>query len=258
MTHAILRMVSAAVALIATTIGSAGTTAAAASENIRAADAYPNKPIRFLVPYAPGGPTDILARLVGSKLSTLWNQQSLIDNRGGANGVIAAEMAAKSLPDGYTLFLGNAGVLTSNPALYSKLPYDAIKDFAPINLMAAAPFLLVATPSLGVQTVSDLVKLARDKPGQLTFGSGGVGGVAHLAGQLLNFMTGVRTIHVAYKGAAPAMADVLGGQIHFSFTSTVTAVPFVKAGKLVGLAVTTRKRAALLPAIPTIAESVPI
>lgn len=232
-------------------------TACAAGLDRQAVESYPSKPIRFIVPYAPGGPTDILARVLGRKLSERWGQQLIIDNRGGANGAIAAELAAKSVPDGYTLFLGNAGVLTTNPALYTKLPYDAEKDFAPVTLIAAAPLLLVVHPSLGIKTVPELVNLAHSRPGRLTFGSGGAGGVAHLAGELLNFMTGIKTVHVPYKGAAPAMTDLLGGQVDFTFTSTVAAIPNVKAGKLIGVAVTTRRRSLSLPNVPAIAESIP-
>lgn len=218
---------------------------------------YPGKAVRLIVPYAPGGPTDTLSRIVGKKLSERWGQQVVIDNRGGANGLIAAEIAANAAPDGYTLFLGNAGVLGSNPALYAKLPYDPIRDYAPVAVMASAPLMLVAHPSLKAATVPQLVETARARPGQLTFASGGAGGVAHLAGELLNSMTGIQTTHIAYKGAAPAIVDLLAGQVSFNFTSTVTALPHVKAGKLIGIAVTTSKRAPALPDIPSIAESVP-
>jgi len=220
-------------------------------------DTYPTKAVRLIVPYAPGGPTDILARLVAKGLSERWKQQVVVDNRAGANGLIAAELVARATPDGYTLFLGNSGVLTSNPALYKSLPYDAVKDYAPVSLLAAAPLLLVAHPSLAASTVPQLVNVARARPGQLSFASGGAGGVAHLAGELLNSMTGIKTVHIAYKGAAPAIADLLAGQVAFNFTSTVTALPHVKSGRLLGVAVTTAHRAAALPDLPTIAESVP-
>ena len=220
-------------------------------------DTYPTRAVRLIVPYAPGGPADILSRLVAKGLSERWKQQIVVDNRAGANGVIAAELVARATPDGYTLFLGNSGVLTSNPALYAKLPYDAVRDYAPVSLIAAAPLLLVAHPSLGASTVPQLVNIARGRPGQLIFASGGAGGVAHLAGELLNSMTGIRTVHVAYKGAAPAIADLLAGQVSFNFTSTVTALQHVKSGRLLGIAVTTAQRAAALPDLPAIAESVP-
>lgn len=221
------------------------------------ADSYPTKPVRLIVPYAPGGPADILSRIVAKGLTERWKQQVVVDNRAGANGLIAAELAARAAPDGHTLFLGNSGVMTSNPALYARLPYDPVKDFAPVSLIAAAPLLLVAHPSLQVSTVAQLVSVARSRPGQLTFASGGAGGVAHLAGELLNSMTGIKTVHVAYKGAAPALADLLSGQVSFNYTSTVTALPHVRSGRIVGVAVTTAKRAPALPDIPAISESVP-
>jgi tripartite-type tricarboxylate transporter receptor subunit TctC len=222
-----------------------------------AQDAYPSKPIKLIVPYAAGGPTDIVARTVGMKLTERIGQQLVIDNRGGANGIIGMELAAKAPADGYNLVMGGAGVLGSNPAFYSKLPYDAVKDFAPISLLTQAPLLLVVNPSLGVKTFPEFIKLAKSKPGELSFGSGGTGGVAHLAGELLNYVAGVKTVHVPYKGAAPAMSDLLGGQIGFTFTSTVASMPNVKSGKLIGLGVTWSKRAQALPDIPSISETYP-
>ena len=222
-----------------------------------AQDAYPGKPIKLIVPYAAGGPTDIVARTVGMKLTERIGQQLVIDNRGGANGIIGMELAAKAPADGYNLVMGGAGVLGSNPAFYSKLPYDAVKDFAPISLLTQAPLLLVVNPSLGVKTFPEFIKLAKARPGELSFGSGGTGGVAHLAGELLNYMGGVKTVHVPYKGAAPAMSDLLGGQIAFTFTSTVAAIPNVKSGKLIGLGVTWAKRAPALPDVPSIADTYP-
>jgi tripartite-type tricarboxylate transporter receptor subunit TctC len=233
------------------------TTCYAAAPAKRGEAQYPNKSVRLIVPYAAGGPTDTLSRLVGKRLSEKWGQQVVIDNRGGANGLIAAERAARAAPDGYTLFLGNAGVLGSNPALYAKLPYDAIRDYAPVTILASAPLMLIAHPSLKATTVLQLIDVARTRQGQLTFASGGTGGVAHLAGELLNSMTGIKTTHIAYKGAAPAMTDLIAGQVSFNFTSTVTALPQVKAGKLIGIGVTTAKRAPSLPDVPAIGESVP-
>jgi len=218
---------------------------------------FPAKPVRLIVPYAAGGPNDIVARVLGQKLSEGWKQQVIIDNRGGANGVIGAELAAKAPADGYTLFLGNAGVMASNPALYAKLPYHAEKDFAAVSLMVQAPLLLVTHPSFNIKTVADLVSLAKSRPGQLSFGSGGTGGVAHLAGELLNYLTGIKTVHIAYKGAAPAMTDLLGGQVAFTFTGPLAALSHIKVGRLTGVAVTTRKRAAALPDMPAVAETIP-
>lgn len=222
-----------------------------------ATEAYPAKPVRLIVPYAPGGPTDTLSRIVAKALAERWKQQVVVDNRAGANGIIGATYAARAAPDGYTLFLGNSGVLTSNPALYSKLPYDPLKDFAPVSNLAAAPLMLVAHPSLHISTIPQLVKLAKSHPGELTFASGGAGGVAHLAGELLNSMSGIKTVHIAYKGAAPALTALLGGQVSFNYTSIVTALPHVKAGRIVGVAVTTEKRSPALPNIPAIGESIP-
>ena len=244
---------------LASVIGAilAGLSVAAMAQSERSADTYPSKPIRLIVPYAASGPTDLVARVLGQKLNERFGQQVVVDNRGGANGIIGMELAAKAPSDGYTLLLGGAGVLASNPAFYSKLPYDAQKDFAPISLMTAAPLLLVVTPTLGVKTVPELVKLARSQPDKLSFGSGGIGGVAHLAGELLNYMTGVKTVHIAYKGAGPALTDLLGERIAFTVTSTVSSMPFVKTGKLIGLGVTSAKRATSLPDIPAIGESIP-
>ena len=221
------------------------------------AEPFPAKSVRLIVPYAAGGPNDIVARVLGQKLAERWKQPVIIDNRGGANGVIGAELAAKASADGYTLFLGNAGVMASNPALYKKLPYHAEKDFAAVSLMVQAPLLLVTHPSFNIKTVADLVNLAKSRPGQLSFGSGGTGGVAHLAGEMLNFMTAIKTVHIAYKGAVPAMTDLLGGQVAFTFTGPLAAMPNIKAGKLTGVAVTTQKRAAALPDIPAVSETIP-
>jgi tripartite-type tricarboxylate transporter receptor subunit TctC len=222
-----------------------------------ATETYPTKAVRLIVPYAPGGPADILSRVVAKGLTERWKQQVVVDNRSGASGLIGAELVARATPDGHTLFLGNSGVLTSNPALYASLPYDAVRDFAPVSLVAVAPLLLVAHPSLGASTVPQLINIARARPGQLTFASGGAGGVAHLAGELLNSMTGIKTVHIAYKGAAPAITDLVAGQVSFNYTGTVTALPHVKSGRLVGVALTTAKRAPALPDIPTIGETVP-
>lgn len=229
----------------------------AMSQERPAADNYPVKPIRFIVPYAPGGPTDILARIIGQKLTESWGQQVLVENRGGANGLIAAELAIRAPADGHTLFLGNTSILTINPALYARLPYDAEKDFAPVNLTVAAPLVLVVHPSTAVRSVSELVKLAKARPGQLTFASSGSAGVSHLAGELLESLTGIDMTHVPYKGTAPAVVDLLSGQVSLTFSSAVSVMPHVKAGRLRGLGVTTPKRAPSLPDMPSIAEAVP-
>ena len=221
----------------------------------KSVDAYPEKPVRVIIPYAAGGPTDVVARTIGQKLTDRWGQQFLLDNRAGADGLIGMTAAAGAPADGYTLLLGGTGVLTSNPALYTKLPYDSQKDYAPIILVSSGPFLLLTHPKSGISNVADLVKMATARPGELTFGSGG--GLANLAGVLFQYSAGIKTIIVPYKGAAPSMTDLMGGQITYIFTSTTAALPNVKAGKLVGLGVTTKKRWPSLPDIPAIAETVP-
>ena len=230
---------------------------ALASATASAQSDYPNKPIKLIVPYAAGGPTDIVARTVGMKLTERIGQQLVIDNRGGANGIIGMELAAKAPADGYNLLLGGAGVLGTNPAFYAKLPYDAVKDYAPISLLTNSPLLLTINPSLGVKTFAEFIKLAKARPGELTFGSGGTGSVPHLSGELLGYMAGAKFLHTPYKGAAPAMNDLLGAQINFLFISTVASMPNIKAGKLVGLAVTWSKRAQVLPDLPAISETYP-
>jgi tripartite-type tricarboxylate transporter receptor subunit TctC len=232
------------------------TSMAAAQEGARP-DTYFSKPLRFIVPYAPGGPTDVLARVIGQKLTERWGQPVVVENRSGANGAIGAEQAARAPGDGYTLFLGNTSILTINPALYSKLPYDADKDFAPVNYTVAAPLILVVHPSTPVRTVNDLVKLAKSRPGELTFASAGSGGVAHLSGELLEYLAKIDMVHVPYKGAGPAVIDLISGQVSMTFTSTVSVMQHIHAGRLRGIAVTTPKRAPSLPNVPSIAESVP-
>lgn len=217
---------------------------------------YPIKPIRFIVPYAPGGPTDLLARILGQKLTEAWGQPVVVENRAGANGNIGAEAVARSAADGYTLFLGNTSILTINPHLYKKLSYDATRDFAPVSLVVAAPLVLVVHPSLPAHNVRQLIALAKSRPGQMNFASAGSAGIAHLAGELFKSMAGVDLVHIPYKGAGPAMIDVMGGQVALTFTSTVSTLQHVKAGKLRGLGVTSRKRSPMLPDIPAIAETV--
>jgi len=215
---------------------------------------YPVKPIRIIVPFPPGGPVDTLARIVGKQLSSL-GQQAIVDNRPGANGIIGTDLASKAAPDGYTLLMGNLGPIAINVSLYDPLPYDPVKSFAPIAMVAVAPQILVAHPSLPAQTIQELVQLAKTRPGQLTYGSPGKGSGAHLSMELFKTTTMVSILHVPYKGATPALADLLGGQISLVLSSIVPAQPFVKSGKLRGLAVTSRSRTPALPAVPTMAES---
>lgn len=218
---------------------------------------YPNKTVRFIVPYAPGGPTDIVARLLGQRMSEAWAQAVVVENRAGANGNIAAEFVAKAPADGYTLFLGNTSILTINPHSYRKIAYDPQKDFAPVSMVVAAPLVLIVHPSLPVKDVRGLVALAKAKPGQLTYASSGRGGISHMASELLALSTGTSMIHVPYKGAGLAAADVLAGQVVMSLTSSVSSMPHVNAGRLRALGVTSAKRTRSLPQLPAIAEFVP-
>ena len=221
------------------------------------AQAYPHKPLRLVVPFPPGGPTDILGRAIGAKLSEFMGQPVIIDNRGGAGGGIGADNIAKSAPDGYSLLLGTTGTHTINPNLYSKLPYDPIKDFVPISLVVKYLNILVVNPSLPVKSVADLIALAKQKPGQITFGSAGNGSSNHLTAEMLATMTGVKMQHVPYKGSGPALTDVIAGQINFMFDQYSTVAPNIKAGKLRAIGIATKQRHRLLPDVATIGETVP-
>ena len=216
---------------------------------------YPNKPIRLIVPFPPGGPNDILGRVVASTLTGQLGQQVVVDNRGGAGGIIGAEIAARSAPDGHTLLLSGTASMAINPGLHKKLPYDPLKDFAPISMLGTAPSLLTVHPSLAVKTVKDLIALAQAKPGKLNFVSAGHGTPPHLAGELFKSMTGISMVHVPYKGGGPALADLLAGQVELYFSGISSVLPFVKENRLRGVAVTSAKRTAVLPDTPTIAES---
>ena len=223
--------------------------------NDASAQTYPNRPIRCIVPYIAGSSPDVVARIVGPRLSERLGQPVVIDNRGGANSIIGTETAARSVPDGYTILLG-ATALATNPSLY-KLSYDAAKSFSPITQTVAVHFLLVVHPSLPVRTVGEFIALAKARPGELTYGSAGTGSPGHLTGELLKSLTGIKLVHVAYKGGPQATADLLGGQIQVQFDVIATALPHVKAGKTRALAVSSAKRSTILPEMPTIAETVP-
>lgn len=216
--------------------------------------AYPNKTIRMIVPFPAGGPTDIIARTVGQKLTESMGQPVVIDNRGGSGGNIGTEIVARAAPDGYTLLMAIVGHAI-NPFLYSKIPYDPVKDFSPITKTGAATIILVAHPSVPVKSIKDLIVLAKAKPRQLNFGSPGSGTPHHLAAELLKTMAGIDLIHVPYKGAAPAIADLLGGQVNTAIVSLPAAFPHVKAGKLTALGVTSGMRSAIVPEVPTFAEA---
>jgi len=216
---------------------------------------YPNRPIRLLVGVPPGGTTDLVARVVGDQLSKQIGQPIIIENRGGAGGNIAAEAVAKSPPDGYTLFLGPVGTMTINPFVYAKMPFDTMRDFAPISQLSSLPIVMVINPSVPAKNVKEFIAFAKANPGTASFASGGNGTQTHLAGEMFKTMTGVEMIHVPYKGTAPAMVDLLGGRVSAMYDQIATAMPHIKAGKLVAIGVTTAKRSAIAPEIPTIAES---
>ena len=217
---------------------------------------YPNKPIRFIVPYPPAGGTDIVARIIVDPLAAVLGQPIVIENRGGAGGNVGTDVAAKSAPDGYTI-LFTLSSHTINPKLYEKLPFDVERDFVPISLAALVPQILVANLSLPANNIAELIALAKREPGKLNYASVGTGSPAHIAGELFKLKAGVDIVHVPYKGGGPAVTDTLGGQVQLAFVSIPAALQFVKAAKLKALAVTSDKRSLAAPDIPTIAESVP-
>jgi tripartite-type tricarboxylate transporter receptor subunit TctC len=219
------------------------------------AQVYPARAVRLIVPFPPGGPNDVLGRVVAQKLTEQMGQQVVVDNRGGAGGIIGAELAARATPDGYTLFFGGTASMSINPILHKKLGYDPVADFAAISLVGTAPSLLSLHPSLPVKNVKELIEAAKAKPRQLTFASSGVGTAPHLAGELFNTMAGVTLVHVPYRGGGPAFVDLLAGQVAMYFAGISAALPFVKEGKLRGIAVTGAQRSAVMPDMPTIAES---
>ena len=219
-----------------------------------AADNFPSRPIRVVVPYAAGGTADILARIVGQRISEAWGTQVVVDNRGGANGNIGSDIVAKSDPDGYTMLLGTSGSNAVNPSLYSNMPYDAKRDITYIAPVAATANILVSTPKFAATTLRQFIEVAKATPGKLTYGSSGTGSVLHLSGELLKTLTGIDIVHVPYKGTGPSLVDLFGGQIDVVFANLPAIVPTVKAGKLRGLAVTTAQRATALPDIPTMIE----
>jgi tripartite-type tricarboxylate transporter receptor subunit TctC len=219
------------------------------------AELYPSKPIHIVAPFPPGGPVDILSRTIGNKLAQTLGQPVVVDNRAGAGGNIGADAVAKSAPDGYTLLMGFVGTHAINPSLYSKMPYDNVKDFEPVTLVAVVTIVLVVNPSVPATSINELIALARSKPGELTFGSPGHGTPQHLAGELFNSIAGAQMLHVPYKGAVPALTDLLGGQLSMIFSSMPPALPHIKNGKLRALGVTSATRSPATPELPTIAES---
>ncbi len=233
-----------------------GAILAAIIPHVSAAQSYPHKPVRLIVPFGPGGPGDTVGRMISKKLTESLGQSVVVDNRSGATTIIGTELAAKSAPDGYTLLLIST-THAVNPSLFKKLPYDPIKDFAPVTLITSTPFMLVIHPSVAASSVSELVALARSRPGQLNYGSSGNGSSIHLTTELLKTAAKIEMAHVPYKGSGPAFIDLIGGQVQLLFSSTVSSLPHVKSGKVRGLAITSLKRAPSLPTIPTIAESYP-
>jgi len=215
---------------------------------------YPTRPVRFVVPFAPGGSTDTLARTIGVKLADALGQQVVVDNRTGANGDIGMEIVARSRPDGYTIVLGYIANLAIAPSLYAKMPYDPVKDFAPITQPASSPNVLTAHPSVQAKTLQELIALAKAKPGQISFASTGVASVGHLTGELINNLAGIRMTHVPYKGSGQAVTDILGGHVQVMFSGFSSTLHHIKAGKLRALAVTGPKRSPALAEVPTISE----
>jgi tripartite-type tricarboxylate transporter receptor subunit TctC len=213
--------------------------------------------VRLVLPYPPGGGTDIIARPLAQLMSASMGQQMIVENRGGAGGNIGMDYVAKSPPDGYTLVFAITAQLAVNPSLYPKLSYDLIRDFTPVSLLGIAPYLLVTHPTLPVRSVKELVALARAQPNALTFGSAGNGSGAHLAGAMLNALADVKTVHVPYKGGGPAMVDLVAGQLQLSYLTYTSSNGFIRAGRLRALGVTTAKRSPVLPDLPAISESVP-
>jgi len=221
------------------------------------AQTYPAKPVRIVVAFPAGGGVDIVARLLAPKLAEAWGQQVIVDNRAGASGVIGTEFAARSAPDGHTLLMGTLGNLSVNPHLIAKMPVDPLRDFAPITQVVAVHFVLVAHPSLPARNITELIALARSRPGEINYSSSGPGGAPHLAGELFKSIAKVNLVHVPYKGSAPSFQDLLGGQVSLTFDSLVQALPYVRDKRLNALAVLGAARSPLLPEVPTVAESLP-
>ncbi|HSI01941.1 MAG TPA: tripartite tricarboxylate transporter substrate binding protein [Reyranella sp.] len=232
----------------------AGIAAGTSAGSAVAQDKYPSKPLRLVIPFPPGGGADAVARPLGPLLTETLGQPVVLDNRGGANGNLGAEIVAKAPADGYTLLLANSS-LTISGGLYARLPFDPRADFSPISLVGATPSVLATNPSLPVRTVKEFVELAKARPGKLSYGSSGVGSTMHLGAAMLQSMAGLDMVHVPYKGGGPAIADALSGQTDFIFVNPVAVLAQVKAGKLNALAVTSKKRLAILPDVPTFAEA---
>ena len=220
------------------------------------AQTFPTKPIRIIVPVASGGPNDILARLAGQKLTEAWGQQVIVDNRPGAGGTIGTEIASRAAPDGHTLLMVAPNHAT-NPSLMRKLPFDTLRDFSPVILLAIAPHVLIVHPSVPVKSVQDLIALAKASPGKIAFGSGGNGTSIHLTGEILCLKAGAKMVHVPYKGQMPAITDLLRGEVSWMFAGIAPTLPFIKAGKLRAIAVSSTQRASAVPDVPPVADTMP-
>ena len=220
-----------------------------------AAQAFPSKPVRVIVPFTAGSAVDAAARITGSRLAEMWKQQVIIDNRVGANTIIGTEAGAKAAPDGYTLCMPNDAALAVNPALYSRLPYDPVRDFAPVTQVASITLVLITHPSFPVHSVKQFTALAKARPGEINYASGGIGSAQHIPMEMLIASTGIKIVHITYKGLTPALYDVVAGQVPIMFVGLAGATPFVKAGKVRVLAVSGAKRSAVLPDVPTVAEA---
>jgi tripartite-type tricarboxylate transporter receptor subunit TctC len=221
----------------------------------RAADSYPAKPVRVVITFPAGGPSDVIMRTIGQRLADQSGYHIVIDNRGGAGGIVGTEIVAHSAPDGYTLLMGTAGGMTINPALQPRISYDPFRDFLPVSMLVVNPQILVAHPSVAAKTVRELVALAAARPGQLNFASAGTGTATHLGLELLKLTTGMQAVHVPYKGGAPAVTDLIGGQVQLLWVSIPSVLPHVRAGRLRALAVSTAARSRSVPEVPTVAES---
>jgi len=217
--------------------------------------AYPEKPIRLIMPYPAGGSIDTAGRAVAQKLADTFNQQIVIDNRTGAGGIIGTETAARAVPDGYTLVIGGTGTLALSPHLHRKLPYDPVRDFAPVTMLIASPYVIVVHPSVAATNVKELIALAKAKPGQINYASGGAGSAPHFASEMFNTAAGIKLTHVPYKGSTPGVIDLIGGQVQVMFTGIPSVIAYIKSNRLRALAITGKTRTAALPDVPTVIES---
>lgn len=240
--------------LLAASFAAALVSSGIAAAQDKAAAAYPSKPIRMIVPFAPGGGLDITTRLIGQKLTEKWGQSIVVDTRPGAATIVGTEIASKAVPDGYTLLMITT-TFAINPSLYAKLPYDPLKDFAPVTQLNSQPNILVVNAAAPAASVKDLIALAKSKPGELTFATPGAGSAPHLSAELFKRTAGIEMIHVPYKGIPPAITDVIGGRVTMLFTTTISAAPHIKTGKVKGLALTSAKRLDSMPGVPTIGET---